>query len=132
MSRFDKEALREVLSALRATKQDGPWERGMGICDNVEGLLVDDNGYDLPGYAAWVHHSKSAFETWARFSGEHTFPVHDPHAPGTPEEQYVNNNELGILWSGVQGELRQDLLHHLIIYFTNLMEEASVRTMHNH
>lgn len=116
--------VREVLAALCQIKREGPWEIGMGICGNVDGLLVDDDGYDLPGYAVWANHSKRAFESWDKFSGNYSFPVQDTHVPDCAKDQYLNYSEHGLLWSGVQGELRQDLLNHLIIYFTNLLGEV--------
>lgn len=116
----------EVVDALCAVQKGVPCDRSMGICDNVECLLVDEDGYGLPGYGTWLEHRRKAFEVWDEYSGMHVFPVYDPSAPGTSAEQFQNHSDTGTLWEGVQGELRQDLLDHLIKYFTDRLEGASV------
>lgn len=126
MSDIDNEALQQVYDAVCTLRRDGPWSLNMGICDNVEGLLSDEDGEVMPGFAAWLAYSKQAFVQWDKFSGSIVFPVQDPTAPGTPTMQYTDHHGTDTLWEGEQGELRKDLLDHLIKYFTVLLEEAFV------
>ena len=125
MSYTDKAALNHVLDALFKVRHsdDAIVDFSMGICDNVEGLLTDEYGYDTPGAYAWRVNCEKAFEQWDKFSGQHMYPVYDPVLTSTPAMQFTGHYKTGTLWEGIQGELRQDLLDHLIDYFTDRLEE---------
>lgn len=83
-----------------------------GICGNTFFLIrILSDKYD--------HH----FQNWDKYSGNLYFPVPPTNEEYTAKEQYDYTPNL---WIGEQGELRRDLLRHLIKCLKAEMEGGNV------
>lgn len=87
----------ELHEALHSLLKNGPvcdWE---GVCDNVCDIVDIHPGRLEPLFEGWPHHSV-----------DRKFPV-----PGG-WQTYCQAKDEGTLWTGEQGELRQDLMAHVL------------------
>lgn len=100
---------------LSAHKYQPNWRR-YGLCENLKLL---GGVYDAPEKlrVAATHELHSAFETWDKWSGDHSYPV-----PSCDDEfdENLAYNEQADMYEGDYGELRIDLLRHLIAHWENM------------
>ncbi|NCQ52054.1 hypothetical protein GW796_09200 [archaeon] len=82
-----------------------------GICGNINKLAE--------GYSDLVNHDwwRKALISWDKFTGDFNYPIPATNKKYNPSEQY---NKTKQLWSGKQGELRKELVNHLIKFTEGL------------
>lgn len=86
-----------LLKELIHIQENGPtWER-YGICNNLSDTL--ETLWDYKG---------GLFSSWSHFTGDEYYPV--PHPDGSKAGYVDTWNK----WTGEYGELRKDLLDHMI------------------
>ena len=96
----------------------GNFDKKFGICMNME-LKVDDQ---VPEecYESW-RILKQAFYTWPKFSGDVQFPINDPCNEISANHAYVYLPK----WEGEYGELRWELLDHVIDFLKKEIEKCN-------
>ena len=92
-----------LLAALIQIRDQGPLDRGNGICRNIHYLLGE---VEAP---AALRVMRELSREWPLFSGDPEYPVPCPDLD--PFEAYVSPYKK---WSGPYGEARLDLLQFLI------------------
>ena len=97
----------------------GNFNAEYGICTNLSNK-VDSQVEELGRYNSWKI-LKKAFYTWPKFSGDMNFPIKDPHEI---EEAYMVYDQLP-KWIGEYGELRRELLDHVIDFLKKEIESAT-------
>lgn len=104
----------KVLKKLQAKGYDKE-APSTGICDHLIGELyqkglLDDDGVDREIVYIML---APAFKSWPKFSGDIHYPV-----PATVETNAHNQYHLTHnLWIGEYGDLRRELLDHLVEFF---------------
>ena len=94
------------------------WRR-YGLCENLKRLGGVYDEYDEYGKlrGAATHELHSAFETWDKWSGDHLYPV--PSCDDEFDENVAYNIQED-MYEGDYGELRIDLLRHLIAHWESM------------
>lgn len=106
--------------------------KGYGICwalnTAVAGLalLAPESSQVLDHTSdVWYAEKDAILRRWDKFSGDTVHPVPSDDPEYCPGEAYVAYHYRGTLWCGRQGELRRELLAHLIQGFERLLLEAA-------
>ena len=104
----------------------GNFDKGCGICGNMEykvihavhvkfpGYVIEDDEMDLPRIL------KKAFYSWPKFSGDVGYPISDPYNEMLAQRAYHYLPK----WVGEYGELRFELLDHIINFIEKEIENA--------
>ena len=72
----------------------------------------------------WYAEKDAILRRWDKFSGDTVYPVPSAVAGYCPLRTFMEHQRNGTLWHGHQGELRRDLLAHLIDGFERLLSKA--------
>ena len=86
-----------LLEKLIELRDNGPFDRVLGICHNMKTSEKE------------MSELRSLFCSWPKYSGRLVFPV--PHPKLSPAEAF---SAVLDLWVGEYGDLRRELLNHLI------------------
>lgn len=120
------EALRSIDPARLAAEQTG-----YGICwalNNYvasQALLVPESSQVLDHTLdVWYAEKDAILRRWDKFSGDTVHPVPSDDPEYCPSEAYMAYYFRGTLWHGRQGELRRDLIEHLLQGFERLLADA--------
>ena len=96
----------------------GNFDEGYGICYNIENKV--DRQVQEECYEAW-RILNQAFYTWPKFSGDVQFPINDPCDEVSANHAYVYLPK----WVGEYGELRWELLDHVIDFLKKEIEKCN-------
>lgn len=110
---------KDVIKALKRLRFNGPDKDALhnGICEQVMSDLyhrgiLDDDGVDKELiYIMMV----PAFKSWEKFSGNAHYPVPSTVGADPFLAFHLTDNK----WIGEYGNLRRELLDHMIAYFQN-------------
>jgi len=98
MIEMDKTTKEQFLHACHTLLKNGPLQRSVGICANLGYLYARGN---RTSHSLVQHYAQN----WPLYSGDEEFPI-----PGGEDLYFATE----VKWEGEQGQLRYDLLHHLI------------------
>ena len=107
----------------------GNFDKGCGICGNMDYKVIHAIHVKFPGYVINDDNEitinpgeilKQAFYTWPKFSGDVDFPINNPYNEISAQRAY---NYLP-KWVGEYGELRFELLDHIINFIEKEIENA--------
>lgn len=106
-------------------------ETGHGICAAVRGYVkAQALKAPKPNWVAadtldlWYVEKDEIIRRWDKFSGDIVYPVPGRRPTSCPVDTYTNHQRKGTLWRGRQGELRRDLIEHLLQGFEHLLADA--------
>lgn len=104
---------------------------GYGICWTVnnyvagQALLTPESSQVLDHTLdVWYAEKDAILRRWDKFSGDTVNPVPSDEPEYCPSEAYMAHHYRGTLWHGRQGELRRDLIEHLLQGFERLLADA--------
>ena len=107
----------------------GNFDKGFGICGNIDNKVTNAMHVKFPGYVidddveilmdSW-RILRLAFPTWPKFSGDVQYPINDPCNEVSAYRAYCNLPK----WVGEYGELRFELLDHIINFLEEEIENA--------
>ena len=115
------EYLKSMLDAALDIKV-GNFDKKYGICINLSDKVnrqVEESEESEERYDSWEI-LKQAFYTWPKFSGDEAYPINDPKGIETPHNVYPKLPK----WVGEYGELRFELLDHIINFIEKEIEHA--------
>ena len=104
---------------------------GYGVCGALnnyvagQALLVPESHQVLDHTLdVWYAEKDAILRRWDKFSGDTVYPVPSDEPEHCPSEAYMAYHYRGTLWHGRQGELRRDLIEHLLQGFERLLADA--------
>lgn len=97
--------MREIIEACQHLLDIGPYDREVGICENIDDYLF------FNGIGMFSPKLGDMFKTWEHFSGSETFPVPSSSHDKDPQGFFQTCDDL---WQGEQLEYRISLLNHII------------------
>lgn len=122
-----------IVEALRSIDPDrlAAERKGYGICWAVN-QYVSTEALSSPAshqvldctLDVWYAEKDAILRRWDKFSGDTVHPVPSDDPEYCPSEAYMAYHHRGTLWCGRQGELRRDLIDHLIQGFERLLADA--------
>ena len=95
----------------------GNFDKRYGICGNMEHKVDDEVPEECYESRRIL---KQAFYSWPKFSGDVQFPINDPKGIETVYNAYSYLPK----WTGEYGELRFELLDHIINFLEKEIENA--------
>ena len=137
MNNLNATYLRIIVDALRDIAHDvshdvSPEDGYRGICGLLK-IRINAACWEFkdPGEVSaatidlWYATKDAILARWVDFSGDTVYPVPPTAGYGDcPCAAYDEQFFVGALWKGAQGELRRDLLAHLIDGFESLLSQA--------
>ena len=102
----------------------GNFDKGWGICGNLNNKINNRVGESEERYEIILNSwriLKQAFYTWPKFSGDVQFPINDPCDEISANHAYVYLPK----WEGEYGELRWELLDHVIDFLKKEIEKCN-------
>ena len=98
----------------------GNFDKRYGILTNLSDKVDNQVEESEERYDSWQI-LKQAFCTWPKFSGDKDYPINDPYNEVSAHRAY------GYLpkWVGEYGELRWELLDHIINFIEKEFENAT-------
>ena len=122
--------LTRIIGALRSVDPSrlAAEEVSYGIClavhQYVRGQALQTRSQVAATIDLWYAEKDAILRRWDKFSGDTVYPVPSDVAGGCPLRTFMEHQLNGTLWHGRQGELRRDLLAHLIDGFERLLSKA--------
>lgn len=120
--------IRIILAALRSVNADALAADNAkhGTCEEVLHYInftrLDSSNPAVR--ALWLVCRDKIVRCWPKFSGHAVYPVPGVRQSSCPVNTYMHHRACGTLWHGRQGELRRELVAHLIQGFERLLDEA--------
>lgn len=134
MNAMNMHYLSTILAALRSVNADvlAGDNAKHGTCEEVL-YYINFTALDYADPAAfranvrelWFVCKDEIVRRWPNFSGDTVYPVPGVRQSSCPINTYMHHRACGTLWHGRQGELRRDLIAHLIQGFERLLADAA-------